>query len=76
MTYRTVTSADGTLIAHETFGSGPPVITVCGATCDRALMRPTVRGLGESFTTVNYDRRGRGDKLHTPSIGRSRKSPR
>jgi alpha-beta hydrolase superfamily lysophospholipase len=66
MTYRTVRSADGTAIAYETLGSGPPLIAVCGATCDRALMRPTAQALGEHFTTVDYDRRGRGDSGDTP----------
>ncbi|SHN75733.1 Pimeloyl-ACP methyl ester carboxylesterase [Geodermatophilus obscurus] len=65
MTYRTVTSADGTSIAYEVFGAGPPLIAVCGATCDRALMRPTAQALGEHFTTVDYDRRGRGDSGDT-----------
>ena len=65
MTHRTVSSADGTTIAYEVLGSGPPLVTVCGATCDRALMRPTARALGGSFTTVDYDRRGRGDSGDT-----------
>jgi pimeloyl-ACP methyl ester carboxylesterase len=65
MTYETVTSADGTSIAYETFGAGALLITVCGATCDRALMRPTAQALGEHFTTVDYDRRGRGDSGDT-----------
>jgi Alpha/beta hydrolase family len=63
--YRTVTSADGTSIAYEVFGHGPTLIAVCGATCDRALMRPTAQALGSHFTTVNYDRRGRGDSGDT-----------
>ena len=65
MTSRTVTSADGTRIAYEVAGDGPPLVAVCGATCDRALMRPTAQSLGEHFTTVNYDRRGRGDSGDT-----------
>ncbi len=65
MTYETVTSADGTSIAYEVFGAGPPLIAVCGATCDRALMRATAQALGEHFTTVDYDRRGRGDSGDT-----------
>jgi hypothetical protein len=65
MAHQTVTSADGTPIAYETFGSGPALIVVCGATCDRALMRPTARALGEHFATVNFDRRGRGDSGDT-----------
>jgi hypothetical protein len=65
MTYQTVASADGTSIAYEIFGTGPLLITVCGATCDRALMRPTAQALGRHFTTVDYDRRGRGDSGDT-----------
>jgi pimeloyl-ACP methyl ester carboxylesterase len=65
MGYETVASADGTAIAYETFGQGPPLIAVCGATCDRALMRSTAQAIGEHFATVNYDRRGRGDSGDT-----------
>jgi Alpha/beta hydrolase family len=65
MAYQTVTSADGTSIAYETFGQGHPLIAVCGATCDRALMRSTAQELGKHFATVNYDRRGRGDSGDT-----------
>jgi pimeloyl-ACP methyl ester carboxylesterase len=65
MTHRTATSTDGTSIAYEIFGAGPPLIVVCGATCDRALMRPTAHALGAHFMTVNYDRRGRGDSGDT-----------
>ena len=55
----TVTSSDGTTIAFERLGDGPPLIVVCGAMCDRALMRPTAEELAEHFTVFNYDRRGR-----------------
>lgn len=55
-----VTSADGTRLAYEVLGDGPPLITVTGATATRDLMRPTAEALGEWFTSVNYDRRGRG----------------
>ena len=54
-----VTSSDGTPIAFERLGDGPPVILVCGATCDRALMHPTAEELAKHFTVFNYDRRGR-----------------
>ena len=61
----TVTSSDGTTIAFERLGDGPPVIVVCGAMCDRALMRPTAEELAKHFTVINYDRRGRGDSGDT-----------
>ncbi len=60
-----VTSKDGTPIAFDRLGDGPPVILVCGAMCDRALMRPTAEELAKHFTVFNYDRRGRGDSGDT-----------
>jgi pimeloyl-ACP methyl ester carboxylesterase len=61
----TVTSSDGTTIAFDRLGDGPPVIVVCGQTCDRALMRPTAEELAKNFIVFNYDRRGRGDSGDT-----------
>src|ERR671916_3401090 len=60
-----VTSRDCTPIAFDRLGDGPPVILVCGAMCDRALMRPTAEELAKRFTVFNYDRRGRGDSGDT-----------
>jgi pimeloyl-ACP methyl ester carboxylesterase len=60
-----VTSRDGTPIAFDRLGDGPPVIVVCGAMCDRVLMRPTAEELAKHFTVFNYDRRGRGDSRDT-----------
>jgi pimeloyl-ACP methyl ester carboxylesterase len=62
----TVTSRDGTSIAFERFGEGPPVILVGGATTDRAMIRPLAEELAGTFTVINYDRRGRGDSSDTP----------
>jgi pimeloyl-ACP methyl ester carboxylesterase len=59
------TSRDGTPIAFDRLGGGPPVIVVCGAMCDRALMRPTAEELAKHFTVFNYDRRGREDSGDT-----------
>lgn len=60
-----VTSADGTRIAYEEVGSGPPVILVAGAMQFRAF-DPTTAEMAQmlashGFTVVNYDRRGRGE---------------
>jgi pimeloyl-ACP methyl ester carboxylesterase len=60
-----VTSRDGTPIAFDRLGEGPPIIVVCGAMCGRALMRPTAEELAKHFTVFNYDRRGRGDSGDT-----------
>ncbi len=62
---QSVTSSDGTPIAFDRLGAGPPVVVVGGQLCDRALTRPTAERLAEHFTVFNYDRRGRGDSGDT-----------
>ncbi|TDD37656.1 alpha/beta hydrolase [Actinomadura sp. KC06] len=54
-------SADGTSIAFERTGDGPPVVLVAGALCDRMATDPLAAELGRNFTVFCYDRRGRGD---------------
>lgn len=63
----TITSADGTTIAYERTGSGPPLILVDGAMCYRAAgpMRPLAAVLRDRFTVYTYDRRGRGESADT-----------
>lgn len=57
-----VRSADGSTIAYEAYGSGPAVVIVGGAFCDRGSFRDVAQALGElGLTGVTYDRRGRGD---------------
>jgi len=63
-----VTSADGTSLAFERQGSGPPLILVGGAFCDRtarASGTPLAALLSPEFTVFSYDRRGRGDSTDT-----------
>ena len=61
----TVASADGTTIAFDRFGDGPPVITAAGAFNTRSTTDPLARALAPRFTVLNYDRRGRGDSGDT-----------
>ncbi|HEU5470732.1 MAG TPA: alpha/beta hydrolase [Actinophytocola sp.] len=70
----TVTSADGTTIAYERTGSGPPLVLVDGAMCYRAAgpARPLAAALHEHFTVYTYDRRGRGDSADTPPYSPAR----
>lgn len=56
----TVRSADGTTIAVERSGEGPPLVLVGGALSDRAGAAP-LAALLQDFTVFAYDRRGRGD---------------
>jgi pimeloyl-ACP methyl ester carboxylesterase len=60
-----LTSSDGTTIAFERSGDGPPVILVCGGSTDRTANAPLSELLAEYFTVFNYDRRGRGDSGDT-----------
>ena len=60
-----VTSADGTRIAVDRFGDGPPLIVVGGILCDRRRTRPLAEALGRHCSVINVDRRGRGDSCDT-----------
>jgi len=55
-----VTSKDGTLIAYERTGSGPPLVLVHGTGIDHTYWTPVVGALNRSFTVWALDRRGRG----------------
>jgi pimeloyl-ACP methyl ester carboxylesterase len=64
---KTVRSKDGTTIAYDQAGQGPPVILVDGALCGRKFgpMPKLVPLLAKRFTVIHYDRRGRGDSSDT-----------
>ena len=57
----TVTSLDGTKIAYDRAGDGPPIVFAAGAFNDRSTLAPLAKLLEPSYTVVTYDRRGRGD---------------
>lgn len=63
-----VTSKDGTRIAYETLGQGPPLVLVWGALGARAspFARQMREELAKGFTVYDYDRRGRGESGDTP----------
>jgi pimeloyl-ACP methyl ester carboxylesterase len=60
MSMETVKSADGTLIAYDRAGDGPPLVVCVGAFCTRHTFAAP-GDLKQRFTVVTYDRRGRGD---------------
>jgi pimeloyl-ACP methyl ester carboxylesterase len=61
----TTLSADGTAIAFDRYGDGPPIIMVVGAFNTRSATEPLAKAVQEQFTVFNYDRRGRGDSGDT-----------
>jgi len=56
-----IESADGTRLALDRTGSGPPLVIVLGAFCDRSTSKPLAALLASSYTVYEYDRRGRGE---------------
>jgi len=60
---QTARSKDGTAIAFDRLGEGPPIVLVGGAFSYRRFskMVQLAKLLSGRFTVVNYDRRGRGD---------------
>lgn len=64
-TLQRVTSADGTSIAIERQGDGPPIVLVCGGSVDRGANAGVAAILASDFSVLNFDRRGRGDSGDT-----------
>lgn len=62
----TARSADGTAIAYQRTGVGPPLILAGGALNNRHSAAPFVPLLEPRFSVIRYDRRGRGDSGDTP----------
>jgi pimeloyl-ACP methyl ester carboxylesterase len=62
----TVQSKDGTLIAFERSGSGPPLVLVHGTTADHTRWASVLPGFEKNFTVYAVDRRGRGESGDSP----------
>jgi pimeloyl-ACP methyl ester carboxylesterase len=60
-----VRSADGTQIAYEKSGEGPPLIITGGSLGDHRFYIPLAAELARHFTVYNFDRRGRGQSGDT-----------
>jgi pimeloyl-ACP methyl ester carboxylesterase len=55
-----VVSHDGTRIAYERSGEGPPLVLIHGTGIDHSYWDPVVPELGRHFSVYRIDRRGRG----------------
>jgi pimeloyl-ACP methyl ester carboxylesterase len=60
-------SRDGTTIAYEKAGNGPPIVLLNGAFRDHAIFDSLVPELAPQCTVYTYDRRGRGESGDSPS---------
>jgi pimeloyl-ACP methyl ester carboxylesterase len=69
---QTLRSADGTTIAFESAGAGPPLVIVVGAFCDRDTFGGMAAQLADAFTVFRYDRRGRGGSGDAPDYAVAR----
>jgi pimeloyl-ACP methyl ester carboxylesterase len=69
-----VISKDGTRIAYERLGQGPPIVLIDGAMCSRDFgpMPKIAALLAPSFTVYLYDRRGRGASGDTAPYAKAR----
>ena len=58
-------SNDGTRIAFDRLGEGPPVVLSSGIFCTRTTTQALAEELAQRFSVINYDRRGRGESTDT-----------
>ncbi|TDC72066.1 alpha/beta hydrolase [Actinomadura sp. GC306] len=63
---RKVVSRDGTTIAYEKSGHGPPIVLLNGAFRDHTIFDSLVPELAPHCTVHVYDRRGRGESGDAP----------
>lgn len=60
-----VISQDGTRIAFDQVGEGPPLIMVVGAFNTRSTAADLANWMANDFAVITYDRRGRGESGDT-----------
>jgi pimeloyl-ACP methyl ester carboxylesterase len=64
---RKVVSRDGTTIAYEQAGDGPPVVLLGGGFRDHTVFTSLIPELAPHCTVYAYDRRGRGESGDAPA---------
>jgi pimeloyl-ACP methyl ester carboxylesterase len=61
-----VRDVDGRAIGYEQRGSGPPLVLLHGAVCDRRVWRPEIEDLSDTFTVLAWDAPGCGESADPP----------
>jgi pimeloyl-ACP methyl ester carboxylesterase len=69
---QTVTSSDGTSIAYDQHGEGPPLVLLHGSSGTRNAWDAVIPRLAEDFRLIVPDRRGRGDSGDAEEYGLER----
>jgi pimeloyl-ACP methyl ester carboxylesterase len=52
---------EGTLLAYDEIGAGPPLVLVHAAIADRRMWDPLLPLLADAFRIIRYDARGFGE---------------
>ena len=55
------TAADGTRLAYQVHGAGPPLLLVSGQASDHTIWDPVRDAFADRFRVVTFDHRGTGD---------------
>ena len=69
-----ITSPDGTEIAYERSGSGPPLVLVHGSTVTHTYLNSVCPGFADHFTVYAIDRRGHGESSDTDEYALEREA--
>ncbi|GAB3258938.1 alpha/beta fold hydrolase [Kineosporia babensis] len=64
---RKVVSRDGTTIAYDAIGEGPPIVLLNGSFRDHTIFDALVPEIAPHCTVYVYDRRGRGESGDAPT---------
>jgi pimeloyl-ACP methyl ester carboxylesterase len=65
----TAETINGTTLAYDLVGDGPPLLLIHGSWGERETWGFILPGLSASFRVLSYDRRGHGESIGDPTAG-------